>query len=605
MLQSIFVAVAMAVCLLLSHGRAAATADWVRATTSSEDAMRVPSLGAHQGENALVADTVAAIWHGTKLPDRVAAALARKQAAVYVGLRRKGRRLAEAWSPPGHALQALRDALGEARRRSGTATADTLELVIAHDFEPVPFARRKAAFSNLRRGLSGIELRYGDEIERRGPTQMIASNRSFVAVIERFAEARGLDDDALARGLRLRRFEAEQFLVSLLPTPSAVPLFRGNQVVGQDAVTREAVTGLARRMADWMIRNVAADGRMTYKYWPSRGRESASNNMIRQWMATLCLVRLARFYDDPDIAVLAERNIRYNLKQFFRQADGFGAIEHRGKAKLGAMALAALALAEHPNRRRFEAEESALRRSIESLWSDDGSFRTFLRPPERNDNQNFYPGEALLYLATLHHESGDEALQARILRSVRHYRTWHLAQRNPAFVPWHSMAYALLWRDKPSPALRNWIFRMNDWLLAVQQTAPSAYPDIDGRFYDPQRPHFGPPHASSTGVYLEGLVQAFRVARESGERRRADAYRLAILRGLRSLLQLELRDEVDLFYIGQRDRARGALRTTVYNNEIRIDNVQHGLMALLEILTLFEARDFDDRSRIPIQARRF
>ena len=177
------------------------------------------------------------------------------------------------------------------------------------------------------------------------------------------------------------------------------------------------------------------------------------------------------------------------------------------------------------------------------------------------------------------------------MKSVEHYRSWHLAARDPAFVPWHTMAYAEIWRLTRDPGLRDWIFEMNDWLLDIQQ-ASLDQPDIDGRFYDPQRPHFGPPHASSTGVYLEGLIQAFRVARGTADAARAEAYRQAIVSGLRSLLQLEFKDSIDMYYVTKRDRVRGGLRTTVYDNEIRVDNVQHGLLAVLKILAAFSDDDY-------------
>ena len=62
-------------------------------------------------------------------------------------------------------------------------------------------------------------------------------------------------------------------------------------------------------------------------------------------------------------------------------------------------------------------------------------------------------------------------------------------------------------------------------------------------------------------------------------------------------MQLEFGDEVDLYYISKRARVRGGLRTTVYDNEIRVDNVQHGLMALLDILKIFEPEDYRWESR--------
>ena len=49
-----------------------------------------------------------------------------------------------------------------------------------------------------------------------------------------------------------------------------------------------------------------------------------------------------------------------------------------------------------------------------------------------------------------------------------------------------------------------------------------------------------------------------------------------------------------MYYVPKRDRdrVRGALRTTVYRNEIRVDNVQHVLMAVQKILTAFTDAEY-------------
>ncbi len=222
----------------------------------------------------------------------------------------------------------------------------------------------------------------------------------------------------------------------------------------------------------------------------------------------------------------------------------------------------------------------------------DGSFRTFLIPAGRNDNQNFYPGEALLAWATLLDEDDNPALAQKFDKSFNYYRKWHLENRNPAFVPWHRQAYYSAWKRTHRPELRDWIFEMNDWLLQMQSRSMIMYEDTLGRFYDPQRPQFGPPHASSTGVYLEGLIDAFALARSSGDVVRAAAYRRSIVLGLRDAMQLEFADDLDMFYIPDRISVRGGLRTAVYNNEIRVDNVQHVLMALQKILRTFGPEDY-------------
>ncbi len=178
------------------------------------------------------------------------------------------------------------------------------------------------------------------------------------------------------------------------------------------------------------------------------------------------------------------------------------------------------------------------------------------------------------------------------MTSFRYYRAWHREQPNPAFVPWHTMAYEKVWELTEDPELRDFVFEMNDWLLDTQQWDEAPAPDAAGRFYNPERPDYGPPHASSDGVYLEGLIAAYRLASAVRDQARTEAYREAIARGLRHLMQLQFADEVDMYYVSKPARVSGGLRTTVYDNIIRVDNVQHGLLAVLDILEAFEAADY-------------
>jgi hypothetical protein len=309
-------------------------------------------------------------------------------------------------------------------------------------------------------------------------------------------------------------------------------------------------------------------------------------------MATVCLNRVAKDFGGASLAAVAKRNLAYNLSSTFRQQADFGYIWMDGSAKLGAAALAALAILESPERKSYVHEEDALHRLMYELSNPDGSFDTFHIPRERTDNQNFYSGEALLFLAARYRVSRDPQELARIMAAFRYYRDWHRANRNPAFVPWHTQAYCLTWQVTRDRVLAAFIFEMNDWLLSMQQWESAEYPDMQGRFYDPARPQFGPPHASSTGVYLEGLTDAFALARNLGDTARQERYRTAIVRGIRSLMQLQFKDAVDCFYVAAVDRVLGGVRTTVYDNTIRVDNVQHALMALLKVRASFETQDY-------------
>lgn len=486
---------------------------------------------------------------------------------------------------------------------------DTVELCISNESKPVDLTdarQRKSAFAPIHRGVYGWEIRHRAEPQlgqRLTPQQFASSNRSLEKWIEQFCSAHDLPlDETYHEQIQLRWYSVQQFLIHLRhPSDqhcTAVPILHGARTIDVSEIDRASIIELEKLQSEYLVNSVHDDGRMTYLYYPSRGSEDKSrNNQIRQWMATLALARVLkqepaiRFSRD-EIAARLRSNIQYNLDTFASIDDqGLGRIDDQGKVKLGAVALAALALRESPAELQSPEMQQALFRTIDHLAQDDGSFRTFLVPRNRNDNQNFYSGEALLAWSDLvvsqrpYDPTDLESLVPRFMRAVEYYRHWHLSNRNPAFVPWHTQACFRVWQQTQDAMLRDWIFEMNDWLLAVQQWEDAPYPDCRGRFYDPHRP-FGPPHASSTGVYLEGLADAFQLAGAADDSVRAGNYREAIHRGLRSLDQLTFKDETDMFYVTRRERLRGGVRTTVANNVVRVDNVQHGLMAIQKILRI-------------------
>ena len=559
-----------------------------------------------------LARVVSDLWREGRVgSERVPAGLRQADAMVYLAARDDGRRIGQVWRFEGSTLDRLKDAVKDLKTtvdaRQNSAEPETLELVLAHDARPLTVG----AFSNIHRGVRGLMVRYGGQVELYSPTYALTTNRDGRALSSFFRKTHGIGEKAMAREARFAVFDGGQWLIRLASGPdgdaSATRMTRGNRLVPLSDVTHENTQRLATLAAGWMSRNLHDDGRMTYKYWPSPRKESDANNMIRQWMATLALIRSARHNGDDALMQRAAENIDYNLAHFYREEDGLGLIEWSGKIKLGAVALAALALFEHPDTERWQAQHRALARTVETMHEPSGAFQTFYEPAARTDGQNFYPGEALLYWATRYERSRDDDLLARIMRSFRYYRAWHLDpdNRNPAFIPWHTQALYKVWRITGDDALRDFIYRMNDWLIdQMQQTADEApYPDVAGRFYKAGG-EYGPPHASSTGVYLEGLADAYALARAEGDKTRSDRYRTAIRRGLRNVMQLQFADDIDMFYVPDslRNRVRGGIRETVYNNEIRCDNVQHNLMAAYRILDVFEPEDYRPEDNRPVNS---
>ena len=468
---------------------------------------------------------------------------------------------------------------------AGGGPGDIVEVCVAEAAREVPrgdpFDR---VFYNRARGVVGIELEYRGKRARYAPTTMIANNLSFDRARQRFLEQHQLTEQDFDRAGHLWAFPARQYLVAA-GGEGVEELVRGTTLVPEHPAGEDRPRVLADGIGAWMLANLAADGGLPYKYWPSRGAESPADNAIRRFLATIALARLGEIRSSAEIRDAAHRNLRHNLQRYFQRFDdGRGVIVESTGAKLGSAALAALAILESPARAEFAAELDMLAKGVDSLFDPNVGFRTFFFPAERDgQNWNFYSGEALLFWAeALRRGASCAPPIARASEVFVACRDRHRRQRNPAFVPWHTQACTALYAVTGHRQLADWVFEMNDWLLPMQQW-DGVEDDLRGRFYDPERPHFGPPHASSTGVYCEGLADAAALAREVGDSSRAASYERAVARGMRSLRQLQFRDARDAFYVSRRSRVMGGLRTTVYDNAVRLDSAGHALAAALKV----------------------
>ena len=473
------------------------------------------------------------------------------------------------------------------RERVGAGPDEVVEVCIAGDFREVGARRFSRVFFPRARGQTGLEIAFRGEVVRYAPTRMLAANLGFERALERFLAQRAASVDAFRTEGRLRAFSARQYLLPPGDGSRPVELFRGSILVDPTpSPDEDRAAALADGIGRWMIDNLSVEGALPYKYWPSRGEESPADNAVRRFLASLALARLGDLRGSAAIRDAAARNLRFNLRRYFNNlGGGRGAVVERTGAKLGAAAVAGLAILESAAREEFLEELRMLAAGIESLRHDEFGFRTFFFPPERDgENWNFYSGEALLFWA----EAARRGLAAapsleRCVAAFERCRARHRRKRNPAFVPWHTQACASLFAQTGRRELADFVFEINDWLLPMQQWEGLA-PDLRGRFYDPRHPEFGPPHAASTGAYMEGLADAAALARTLGDQTRASAYDRALGRGLRSLRQLQFRDWRDAFYIARRKRVLGGLRTEVYDNAVRVDSAAHALVAAIKML---------------------
>ncbi len=534
------------------------------------------------------------------------AAWASRSDPVYVGLRVAGELVHTRWEDAADQRQALANALAalaEAVPEETLAKVRDVEILVTHDWTPVDLGKKKERntfLANMYRGLRGYDIEVGGERDRWTPYDVISKNLMMTEVIDEWCEARSIPRGRFDSSAQVKFFEAEQCVVPLTDESVATPMYRCAPLITVDRVTRASVHDLQEKMGNYLFDHVDEDGALTYMELPAVGHDPENrNNAIRQLMATIAMIRTARFRDNSlKLYDIAHRNLRHNLRTMYRASGSLGLIEMDKIIKLGSVALACLAIIEHPKRAEFASAERKLTNTIHHLWErggGDGWMFTMLQPLHRDHGTNFYSGEALLTWSFLLAESRDAKLMDRFMKSFRRYRSWHLqeANRNPAFIPWHTQAYYNVWKVTEDPEMRDFIFTMNDWLLGMQQWVDHLFPDAAGQFFDPKRPKFGSPHSSSTGVYMEGLADAWTVAKAVGDTRRQETYRLALVRGLRNVMQMTYLSEVECFLSVDPAKVMGGTRTNLWNTNVRCDNVQHNLMAILKILERFEDADFE------------
>jgi hypothetical protein len=489
--------------------------------------------------------------------------------AVYLRLRHAGRHRRAAWLAGEAIGAALPEWVDAALERQDA----TLELTRVDNAGETLYPGHRL-LADRERGLWAFLADAVEPARWIAPNDIVTGNRSHPRALARLTEATGIPLAAVTA------HPTRQWLLAHAPRPQWQRLYRQKAPPGARKADRAGVDRLRRGLAEWLCAQAAESGRLPYKYWPGNGRYSPADNSIRRLFGVFALRQHAWSRGDGEQRALADRCLSVLLDERYLDADGCGLVTDRNGVKLGAVAVAGLALLAAPSV-PDPGLVPALYRTTRRLWRDDGRFRTFWWPAMRDDNQNFYPGEALLFWARLFRRTGDPALRRDIDRALGYYQRWHRAQRNPAFVPWHSLALATMYETTGNRGYLGDLADMNAWLLSMQQWDDAPSDDMRGRFYAPTRPDFGPPHASSTAVYCEGLAVAAAALRHGGDASTACRFTRAAHRGLMNLRQLQYLDVSDLFRFAHPTRVAGALRTEVYDLTVRVDSVAHALQACL------------------------
>ena len=220
--------------------------------------------------------------------------------------------------------------------------------------------------------------------------------------------------------LRNRRVRSTSSAIRVLcaSAVSLLLLLHAPPAIAQEP-DRASLVAAARMAGDYLVRMQLEDGSFHYSYYPVEDRTSRRvYNIVRHAGTVSSLFELYAATREARYLDAARRGALY-LKTRFRPArekDAVYVIDNDGKAKLGAVGLALLALARQIELDPGSADrESAnrLAKMILVMQRADGSFISYypLRGDEpRGSVSLYYPGEAILGLMRLFKTSGDHRL---------------------------------------------------------------------------------------------------------------------------------------------------------------------------------------------------
>jgi hypothetical protein len=404
-------------------------------------------------------------------------------------------------------------------------------------------------------GKTGLEIQGYRKTLAYFPLRMLSNELNLSQIL--------VNEGCLKRGklereyFRYYQFKTFQYQLSLGPQGWSVKELQRGQVTGERQFSDSSIQELLVGMGDYFSRQIRqGDGLLEYSYRPSTAKPSDKGLlMVRPSLASWALASLASAKVEGrlaggDYAADFHRNLKALLSKYYRSEifDGpsklgqgnayeqsatlsgtypavIGWLENNKLRDLGAVALMSVSLRTCPDLSAAEKKVlTSFDAAIDQCWEPSGRFRSSIAPAvEFEINQNFYPGEALL--AWGRRENFSDSLKAKFLKSFGYYRAYYRQHRLPAFVPWHTMAYCSYLKRFKNPEMQAFVFEMNDELVNQFQPANSS-PDLDGAFWRPSadaKLRQGV-HASATGVYLDGLVEAFELARSCGDDGRSQRY---------------------------------------------------------------------------------
>lgn len=524
-------------------------------------------------------------------PEYIPSALNKLNVEVVVRLRRSGYLLAMTSAGYSPVALAVRDAAHNAMELIAK-TMDEARDLLPHILIEIEIVGPPQALSisfdwttpqvideYIEPGVHGVVL-MGPTIKHRFcPTEIFTSNRILSQALKDIATKTHSAQTQLVK-TRLMRFRTLHWIQEHPDTP-IINLLRGMTTIAQAAITRENLDHAIDRLAEYMVYRQLDTGLFTYEYEPATNQYSNENNLLRQIGASLAMAVHATWSGAAASSAAADMGIRYHLQ-------GLTDLPHLDRAsfiatadqsnKLGVSALLCLAMTEHPQSQQFTDEIERLVNGMLWLQRPSGMFVTTFPPAEEIKSQNYFPGEALLAMASQFRRQPSARIADAFDRAINFYRDYFRKHRSTTFAPFQISAFSIMAKRTKRSDYAEYVFELADWLADKQLNASnSRYPQLWGGISGNESNHVG----VSTTSYLNAIADALSLAKAVDDSKRVQRYEQVVRLAARFVIQLQIRPH-EAYFIRSPQDAVGGIRATPSWPRLRIDHCQHALMALIK-----------------------
>ncbi len=361
----------------------------------------------------------------------------------------------------------------------------------------------------------------------------------------------------------------------------------------KDGIADSLVEECARYGADYLVFNQYCNGKFRYLYDAEDDEyDDSEYNIVRHAGTCYALLDLYKELDEEQYLQAGVAGLDYLCSFTHMISSDKWAIDWGGKIKVGTISLAILGMVrywETTGNENYNIYVENFANFIVSQQRDDGAFAGIYG--ERKENR-YYSGEAFFALAMAYDMLEDRSYRRAMKDALDYYWSDDYEYDDAAFIPWASSGCAKWYELTDYSRFRDFCFNMTDTQISRQNLIYDK-DELGNELYGYI---LGP--TVNTGVYLEGIGDALRIAKLIHDYKRIAEYSNSLKAGIEWVLSLQFRKKSQL---ACPNRGYGGFHngfTIKHANHIRIDYNQHAISALLRVL-----REFSDAEIEAIQIR--